>query len=870
MRVPLSWLKEYVDIVLPVPELAERMTLAGLAVDAIERVGDWWDPEFIRVGQIVAVLPHPDADRLTLVDIDFGAESTERVVTGAPNIFVHKGKTLADGTLPILKAPFARSGATLLDAYSEETPRPFKKLKPSKIRGVLSNGMVCSERELGLSEEHEGIMLLPDDAPVGMPLRDYLGDEILELDLTPDMARALSIAGVAREVAALTGATLHLPADVVETTGAQDAEAWFDVEIEDPELCNRYAGMIIENVQIGPSPRWMRERLERAGMRSINNVVDITNYVMLALGQPLHAFDYAVLRQRAQGVAAETGATRPVIVVKRAQPGEKFTTLDHIERTLDGDMLMICDRAGSLALAGVMGGLESEVTDSTTTILLESATFEAINTRRTSQKLKLPSEASYRFARGVPATLNPIAARHAAELMRLYAGGTVAPGIVDACPVPQEQRTVFTTESDVARILGMELSQEQITDALRRLDFGVTVVEDGEESAVAAVVASSHSDATFAMARKPGEALIAASVPWHRLDIRIPADLTEEVARIIGYEHAEMTLLNDTLPTQRRNQPHETEEKIRNLLVAAGMQEVINYALSSPESHDKLSPGKPSLPADAYITLANPIAPERRVMRRSLLVSMMENLARNVRNAQRHVWFEVGRTYRPEDGDGVLPGEDRRLSLLMAGLRHAPDFYTHDDEMMDFFDIKGVIEALVQRLGFAPTDLEFKVQPESASFGPRCAEMTLQGKVLGIVGEIHPRVREAFGIPSGVRVCAAELHIDPLIRPHFSLSVMRPISVYPAVEEDLAFEVDEEVTVRRLEEVIRRTGGYLLADVELFDIYRGATLPVGRKSIAFHTTYQSPDRALNEKEVNALRGRIIAQVQKETGGVLRG
>jgi len=866
----MSWLKEYVDIVLSVTELAERMTLAGLAVDAIEKVGDWWDPEFIRVAQIVAVLPHPDADRLTLVDIDFGEAATERVVTGAPNIFVHKGRTLADGTLPVLKAPFARSGATLLDAYSEETPRPFKKLKPSKIRGVLSNGMVCSERELGLSEEHEGILLLPEDAPVGMPLRDYLGDEILELDLTPDMARALSIAGVAREVAALTGGELHLPADVIVTEGAQDAAAWVDVEIEDPELCNRYTGMIIENVKIGPSPRWMRDRLERAGMRSINNVVDITNYVMLALGQPLHAFDYDILRQRAQGVAADTGATKPVIVVKRAQAGEKFTTLDHVDRTLDSEMLMICDRAGSLALAGVMGGLESEVTDDTTNILLESATFDGINTRRTSQKLKLASEASYRFARGVPATLNPIAARYGAELMRQYAGGTVAPGIVDTCPVPQPRRVVYTTQTDMARLLGMDLTLERIADALRRLDFDVAIVGDPDESEVTAVSANGNRDATYAMARTPGEPLVAAVVPWHRLDVRIPADLTEEVARIIGYEHADTSLLDETLPTQRRNQPHETEEKIRNLLVAAGLQEVINYALSSPESHDKLAPGKTSLPADAYVTLANPIAPERRALRRTMLVSMMENLARNVRNAPRHTWFEVGRTYRPEDGDGILPGEDRRLSLLMAGLRHAPDFYVQSDETLDFFDIKGVIETLVQRLGFAPTDLEFRVQPESASFGPRCAEMTLQGKSLGIVGEVHPRVREAFNIPSGLRVCAAELHVEPLIRPHFSLSVMRSISNYPAVVEDLAFEVDEEVTVRRLDEIIRRSGGFLLAEVELFDIYRGANLPAGRKSVAFHTTYQSPDRALTEKEVNALRGRIIAAVQKETGGVLRG
>ncbi len=866
MQVPISWLEEYVDLVLPLEELAERLTLAGLAVDAIEKVGDWWDPEFIRVGQIVAVSPHPDADRLTLVDIDFGESETERVVTGAPNIFQYKGMNVADGTLPVIKAPFARSGATLLDAYSEETPRPFKKLKPSKIRGVLSNGMVCSERELGLSEEHEGILLLPENAPVGAPLRDYLGDSILELDLTPDMARALSIAGVAREVSALTGGALHLPPDIVETGGGKEASAWVDVEIEDADLCNRYTGMIIENVKIGSSPRWMRERLERAGMRPVNNVVDITNYVMLALGQPLHAFDYDVLRSRAQGVEAETGATKPVIVVKRALAGEKFTTLDHVERTLDGDMLMICDRAGSIALAGVMGGLESEISDSTTNILLESATFHSINTRRTSQKLKLPSEASYRFARGVPATLNPIAARYAAELMRLYANGTVAPGIVDAYPVPQARRVVYTTQTDTARLLGMKVSLDEIADSLKRLDFTVTVVADPDDTEGA----NGNGDSTYALARATGEPLVAAIAPWHRLDVRIPADLTEEIARVIGYEHVETSLLNEPLPTQRRNTEYETEDRIRDLLVGSAMQEVINYALTSPESHDKLAPGLDPLPLDKYVGLANAIAPERRVMRRTLLVSQLENLARNARSTPRHAYFEIGRVYRPEEGDGVLPGEDRRLSLLMAGVRHKPDFYDQGDESFDFFDIKGVIESLVQRLGFAPQELEFRAKPDAPPFGPRCAEMTLAGKSLGIVGEIHPRVRDAFDIPSNLRVCAAEMHIAALLRPTFSLSVMRPISNYPAMVEDLAFEVDEEVTVRRLEDLIRKTGGFLLVEVELFDIYRGQNIAAGRKSIAFHLTYQSPDRALNEKEVNAIRQRIIATVQKETGGLLRG
>jgi phenylalanyl-tRNA synthetase beta chain len=864
MRVPLSWLREYVDLTLPTPELAERLTLAGLAVDAIERVGDWWDPEFITVGEVVAVLPHPDADRLTIVDVDYGAEAPERVVTGAPNVFVHRGKTKAEGTLPAMKVAFARAGATLVDAYSEQRPRPFKKLKASKIRGVPSNGMVCSERELGLSEEHEGNLILPADAPVGVPLRDYLGDEIFELDLTPDMARCLSVAGVARELAALTGAPLHLPPDEWQPSGDDQAADWVGVEIEAPDLCSRYTGIVLEGVTIGPSPRWMQERLTRAGMRPISNVVDITNYVMLALGQPLHAFDYDILKRR----AARVGESKPVIVVRRAAAGEKFTTLDDVERTLNDPMLMIADRAGSVAIAGVMGGQESEVGEDTRTVLLESATFHPINTRRTAQKLRLDSEAAYRFARGVPATLNPIAARYAAELMRRYAGARIVPGIVDAYPVEQETRTVYTTGSDMRRLLGMPVTLEQVADALRRLDFAVELVAE--------LPAGASAESTYALHREPGEALLAATPPWHRLDIALPADLTEEVARIVGYEHAGTTLMDDVLPMQRRNELHETEEKLRAVLVACGLQETITYALTSPESQARLTPGAPPLPESAYVTLSNPITPERRAMRRSLLASALDNLARNARLAPRHASFEIGRIYHPEAGDGVLPREDRRFSVILSGPRQPASFYTAGengagsgaDTEFDFFDLKGIVETAVQRLGWKAAALEFHARPDTETFGPRCAEVTLDGASLGLIGEVHPRVRAAFDLPPG-RVVAGELRVAPLVRPHFTVDPMRPISPYPAVIEDLAFVVDEEVTVRRVEDTIRKVGGYLLADAELFDVYRGPNLPPERKSLAFRLTYQGMERLLNEREVAALRQRIAKAVEQETGGKLR-
>lgn len=856
MLAPLSWLKEYVDLTLPVDALAERLTLAGLAVDAIHEVGDWWDPETITVGRIMAVLPHPDADRLVLVDVDFGGDAPQRVVTGAPNLYQYRGAE----SLPVLKVAFARAGAVLVDAYSDQRPRPKKKLKPSKIRGVDSSGMVCSERELGLSEEHEGIIILPEDAPIGMPLRDYLGDRVFEFDLTPDMARTLSMIGIAREVSALTGAALHLPADVMPAVGDDTVSDYVAVRIDEPALCNRYTGIMIRDVVIGPSPAWMQDRLTKAGMRSINNVVDITNYVMLEYGQPLHAFDYDILVRRAQ----QAGDKTPTIIVRRAADGEKFITLDDAERRLDSDMLMIADTLGSVAIAGVMGGQESEVGDMTRNILLESATFEGINNRRTGQKLKLYSAASFRFARGVPATLNDIAARRAAELMRLYAGGRIVPGIADAYPVAQRAVTVYATASDMRRILGMPVTLDQMADALRRLDF--TVRQVAEPAADAPAVA------TFALHREAGEPLLECVVPWHRLDVTMPADLIEEVARIIGYEAAPTTLMEDTLPTQHRNEVVETEEKIRDILIGCGLQDTVNYALTSPENHVRLGLQYTLLSGVAdggFIELANPIAVERRAMRRTLLVSALESLQYNLRYADRLAMFEIGRAYLPEQGEGELPHEDRRLSLVMVGPRQPLGFYSADATEMDFYDLKGVVETLLARLGFQTESIEYRGAPDTGAFGPRCAEVVIDGEVAGLIGEIHPQVRAAFDLPT-VRINAAELRIERLLRPHWRHDPMQPISAYPPVVEDMAFIVDESVTVRMVESAIKAAGGALLTEIELFDLYRGDPLPVGNKSLAFHLTYQSQETNLRDADVAKLRDRIVRRVERDVSGKLRG
>ena len=903
MLVPLSWLRDYVDIPLSTSILADRLTLAGLEEESVTNTGDWWEENKIVVGQIAAVLRHPDADRLVLVDVEHESSSgqadhnLQRVVTGAPNLFQFKDRSLSAGDLPVLKVAFAREGALLNDAYSDKRPRPRKRLKKAKIRGVESRGMVCSELELGISEEHEGILLLPDDAPVGQPLRQYLGDEILEIDLTPDMARCLSMWGIAREVQALTGGKLHLPEDVDASEGEDNGSDFVSAQINDSELCQRFTGTVLRDIKVGESPQWLQHRLSSAGMRPINNIVDITNYVMLETGQPLHAFDYDLLAARARTV----GDAKPAIIVRTAIEGEILQTLDGQQRTMEPSMLVIADKAGPVAIAGVMGGAETEVHEDTRNILLESATFDGINNRRTAQTLRLHSEASHRFTRGVPASLNDVAARRAADLMQQVAGGRVVPGTVDTYPVKQPEVTVFTSRSDVKRLLGMDLSLSEIGSALQRLEFEVEEHSELPED--------TPKQAAFGLARAEGEPVIEATVPWHRLDVSFPADLTEEVARVVGYDRISETLLDTVLPPQRRNAPLETEENIRDILIGCGLQDTVNHTLTTPENHARLtgagearsSEGEVEVEsdsddADRFISLTNPLSPERRVLRRNLIVSALENLAHNLRYTERMAVFEIGRAYRPDHApvessngkgsDHVLPEEQRMLCIALRGTRDPHPTSPSSDpsrsqaELFDFFDLKGVVETLLESLGFPQNSYLFSAHPESGAgdvdsetmFGPRCALVSLQDEHLGIVGELHPRVRNAFGLGSE-RVVLAELNVDRLVRPSWRLSLMAPISVYPPVVEDLAFVVPEEVTQRRLHDAIvdggGRDGDPRLTSVELFDIYRGESLSLGYKSLAYRVTYQSLHRNLNEKEVNRLRQRIIRTVERATGGKLR-
>ena len=829
MKVPVKWLREYVDITLELDELVERLTLAGLEVGAVEQIGDWWDRERIVVGEVLEVRPHPNADRLVLADVEYGGEEVEQCVTGAPNLFPYLGAG------PIsLKVPFAMEGAELYDGHQAGFVKA--RLKRTKIRGVPSRAMICSEKELGLSEAHEGIMLLPADAPVGTPLSDYLGDVVLDLDLTPNLARAYNMLGVAREVAALTGQQVRYP-DTSWVAEGPPAGDLAGVVIEDPDLCARFTASLIRDVEIKPSPPWMQDRLRRAGMRPISNIVDVTNYVMLEYGQPLHAFDYDKLVARA-------GGGKPTIIVRRAHPSETMTTLDGVDRTFSEDTLLITDTAGPIGIAGVMGGLETEIDESTRNILLEAANFNFISIRRTAQELKLPSEASARFGRGIHPALAELASRRASELMRVLAGGVISRQLVDVYPRPPEPVVVELTASEVERNLGIPFDMDDVTAILESLEFEVERVDDET---------------------------LRAAVPDHRLDVEYPADLIEEVARIYGYDRIPITEMADRLPPQRANRDLDLEEEVRDILVGCGLQEIVTYSLTSLEREAALEPGRQAseLPAEEYVVLSNPISQERSVMRHYLLGNALETAAANLRYRDRVELFEEGKVFHLQPGE-ELPDEPRHLSLVMTGARQGRHWLSDDldgDQPLDFFDLKGVIEILLERLHLEAASFE---PAEHPTFQPgRTARLLVHGVDVGVLGEIRAKVRRAFDLPEQ-RVAAAELDLELLLEQVPTSWFVEPISLYPAVLQDLAVIVDDGVPAEAVRALIAETGGFLLKDVELFDVYRGEPVPAGRKSLAYALTFQAPDKTLRDEVASRQVERIVRRLEKELGAELRG
>ena len=834
MKVPLNWLSDYVALPTSTAQLAERLTLAGLEVSGVrvlglpipeglklkeDEIGPVWQRDKIIIGQILSVERHPDADRLTLPAIDYGTGQPKTVVTGAPNI-----KVGDSGQKVIL----ALSGAILFDGHAEG--RVLKELKPSKIRGVSSDAMVCSAFELGISEEHEGIILLEDDAPVGTPLADYMGDIVLELDVTPNMARCLSMIGVGREVAALSGQTLRLPPQALLET-ATSAEQRVVIQIEDPHLCRRYTALLLKGAKIGPSPGWMQRRLAYAGMRPISNIVDITNYVMLEWGQPLHAFDYDLLVKRA-------GGKSPTIIVRPARQGETLTTLDGIRRDLSPDNLVIADTAGPVALAGVMGGAETEVSATTSNILLESANFDYRSVRRTMKAFNLPSEASVRFSKGIHPHTARLAAERAAELFQRFAGATVSGGLDDCYPAPLPAQVVTLDLEEVRRVLGMDLPRQEVIRILRALDYELE--EAGPES-------------------------LSVNVPPHRMDVQAgPADLIEDLVRIYGYDRLPSALLADQLPRQHTNRSLILEEKSRDILVRAGLQEVITYALTEPSREKPLG-----LAAHEYVRLLNPISSERVVMRQTVLAGVLEVTAANLKHTDDVFLFEIGPVFLTRPGE-KLPDEPRRLAIVLTGRRRAGNWDEPSGESIataDFFDAKGIIDALVEDLHLA----KVAYQPSSAPYlhPGKSAELMIEGRAVGSFGELHPRVAEAYGFGER-RVVAGELDFEAIftaIPDRYSYS---PLPRFPAALRDIAVIVDEETTAERIVKEIRAAGGNLLRDARLFDIYRGESIAAGKKSLAYALAYQAEDRTLTDKERDKTHKKIEDRLKHVLKAQIRG
>ena len=843
MKIPLSWLKDYIDIDLSLEDLARTLTMVGLEVEEIHVVGlplpentfrqefkftgiDW-DPGKFVVAQIDEVMPHPDADRLTLCRLNDGSQELI-VLTGAPNLFPYKGI----GTLEQpLKVAYAREGAILYDGH--KPGYELTKLKRTKIRGVESFSMVCSEKELGISDEHEGVIILDPDAPTGSPLVDYMGDAVFEVAILPNMIRDASLVGVARELSAVTGKPLKMPKRTVKSTGP-NIDHLAAIEIEQPDLNPRFVVGLIQNLEPQPSPYWVQRRLRLAGMRPINSIVDATNYVMLETGEPLHAFDYDVLVKRA-------GGKSPTIITRAAYDGETLTTLDEIDRKLDKYAILVCDTAGPLSLAGIMGGLESEVTEQTRNVLLEGASWNFINVRRTATALHLNSEAGYRFARGVHPAIASWAVDLGLERMVAWSGGKIAQGLVDNYPKPPVDPVVTINEQDVLRKLGLHMSAGQIAEILTRLEFSCKV--DGES--------------------------VQAKTPPHRLDIGEgvigKADLMEEIARIYSYNNIPETNLADELPPQRNNLQLANEEKIKDLLAGFGLQEAITYRLTSIEREKRAFLQGQGMDPENYVRLLNPIAPERSVMRQSLLASLLEVLEKNARIREHLAFFEIGSVFIQEQ-ENSLPDEPRKLVMGMSGKRAIPTWNQKETGNLDFYDLKGVLEGVLQKVHLA--DISY-LPAENPSMHPgKCAQILVDKTPVGVFGELHPRVKQNYDFLSPA-VVVAEIDLEvllPMIPLRFETN---PVSVFPPVLEDIALIVDEETPADKVEALIRQTGGKLLADVRLFDVYRGDRIGAGKKSLAYSLTYQALDHTIEAGESTSLRNKIVKRLEREISAVLR-
>lgn len=810
MKVPFRWLQQYVEIAVTPEELAQRLTMAGLEAEEISYIGDDWDK--IYVAHVRSVTPHPDADRLVLADVDAG-EHRLTVVTGAPNI--------AEGQ----KVALALAGARLIDAYADEVK--YKTLKPGKIRGVTSEGMVCSEKELGLSDEHEGILVLDPDAPAGVPLADFLGDAVIEFEITPNLVHAFSIIGIAREASALLNTPLKTPAESDLSQFKRSDEL---VTIDDPELNARYIGVVIEGVTVAPSPDWMARRLTAAGVRPVNNLVDITNYVMLEMGQPLHAFDLKTI-------------TSGTIVTRRGRDGEILETLDHRRRKLDDSMLLITDGGRPVAIAGVMGGVNSEIEDNTTAILLESANFDMVNIRHTSRELKLRTDASTRFERGIDPELARSAAQRAVHLILELCPTARVARYDDAYPSPTTPRQVSLPFGKIERVLGIAIDPGRVVEVLSGLELRPQLDESTD--------------------------VLTVTVPTWRSDITIAEDVVEEVARMVGYTGLPATLPTGTTPPVERDSQFLLERSVRNTLAAAGLYEGRSYATLSHTDVERWS-SKESVsltdhvPHERLVSLKNPVHAERPVLRPSLVPSLAPAIAENLKHQTRVDLFEIAHVFS-SGGPGQLPREAPHLAAAFSGRRDELGRFSPMSEMMDIWDAKGVLDALSDRLG-----VSFVYEKtEHPSLHPgRSAAISGNGRRLGVLGEVHPSVAAEYDIEHRIAVFELDLELLHSLIPSSKATQIRADQYLP-VQQDFSAVVRKQTPANSIRAALMQGAGALATNIVLFDVYEGEPLDDDLKSLTFRVTFTSPERALTDKELGKVRKRIEKTLKRDVDAMLR-
>lgn len=794
MLVPLKWLRDYVDIDRETQEFADMMTMTGSKVEKVEFFGK--ETNGVEVCKILEIEQHPDADRLKVTKVEVADGQILQIVTNATNINVGD------------YVPVARIGAVL--------PGDFK-IKKGKLRGVLSEGMFCGAEELTIPsqyvEEHkkDGIYILDhqDSFELGMDVREALGinDALIEFEITSNRPDCRSIIGIAREAAVTLGKELKYPQI---TVNGSDEEMKFEIDVQ-TELCKRYCGKVIKDVKVGPSPYWMQRRLIEAGMRPINNIVDITNYVMLELGQPLHAFDLEDIKY-------------DKMIVKLAQEGEKFTTLDGVQRTLTSDMLVIGNQDKTLDLAGIMGGENSEVKDNTTSIFLEGASFAKENIRATSKKLGLRTEASSRFEKGIDVNLTEAAVNRACQLIEELGCGTVLNGMLDYYPKKEEVQKITANPERINKLLGVNVPMDQFIKILERLEFKCNLISSDK---------------------------LELEVPSFRLDICEDADILEEVARIYGYENIPSATLEGNATAGVKTNKQKFMDNVKSNSIAVGLNEILTYSFVSPRGVDKLNLAEDDERRE-FVKIINPLGEETSVMRTTLIPNMLDVISTNLSHKVEEVYaFECGNTFRPQEG---LPVETKKLSIGMYG------------KEVDFFSIKGAVETILTNVGFDG----YEVEPETKNltFHPgRCAKLVYNNICIGTFGELHPDVLENYDLNQ--RVYVAEIDIDLVFENLNNSKVYNPLPKYPATTRDIALLVKDEVFVKQIEDIIKANGSDILESYQLFDVYKGAQIEEGHKSIAYSITYRSKDKTLTDEDVAKVHDKIVSELSEKLNANLR-